>query len=156
MAVNNAEADREIETREINEVEHELTNIMLGDYENFMQKEIFEQAETAVNAMRGRYMHFFNNHCFLISLFRVNFETKKVLLGGLKSHLEEIKRCRRILMIGCGTSFNAAQACRQIIEEMTDLPVNVEVASDFVDRETPIFRDDVCFFISQSGRKYSF
>ena len=34
---------------------------------------------------------------------------------------------------------------------MTDLPVNVEVASDFVDRETPIFRDDVCFFISQSG-----
>ena len=55
MAVNNAEADREIETREINEVEHELTNIMLGDYENFMQKEIFEQAETAVNAMRGRY-----------------------------------------------------------------------------------------------------
>ena len=58
MAVNNAEADREIETREINEVEHELTNIMLGDYENFMQKEIFEQAETAVNAMRGRYMHF--------------------------------------------------------------------------------------------------
>ena len=68
--------------------------------------------------------------------------------------MEEIKRCRRILMIGCGTSFNAAQACRQIIEEMTDLPVNVEVASDFVDRETPIFRDDVCFFISQSGRKY--
>ena len=97
----------------------------------------------------------FNNHCFLIEL-RVNFETKKVLLGGLKSHMEEIKRCRRILMIGCGTSFNAAQACRQIIEEMTDLPVNVEVASDFVDRETPIFRDDVCFFISQSGRKYSF
>ena len=37
------------------------------------------------------------------------------------------------------------------IEEMTDLPVNVEVASDFVDRESPIFRDDVVFFVSQSG-----
>ena len=34
---------------------------------------------------------------------------------------------------------------------MTELPVMVELASDFLDRSTPIFRDDVCFFISQSG-----
>ena len=54
-------------------------------------------------------------------------------------------------MVACGTSYHAALSCRQLIEEMTDLPVNVEVASDFVDRKTPIFRDDVCFFVSQSG-----
>lgn len=41
---------------------------------------------------------------------------------------------------------------RQIIEELTELPVMVEMSSDFVDRSTPIFRDDVAFFISQSGR----
>ncbi len=42
---------------------------------------------------------------------------------------------------------------RQILEELTELPVMVELASDFLDRSTPVFRDDVCFFISQSGIK---
>lgn len=40
---------------------------------------------------------------------------------------------------------------RQILEELTELPVMVELASDFLDRTTPVYRDDVCFFISQSG-----
>lgn len=34
---------------------------------------------------------------------------------------------------------------------MTEIPVSVELASDFLDRKTPIFRDDVCVFVSQSG-----
>ena len=42
-------------------------------------------------------------------------------------------------------------ASRQILEELTELPVMVDLASDFLDRKVPIFRDDVCFFISQSG-----
>jgi glucosamine--fructose-6-phosphate aminotransferase (isomerizing) len=37
------------------------------------------------------------------------------------------------------------------VEELSELPVSVELASDFLDRKTPIFRDDTCFFISQSG-----
>lgn len=39
----------------------------------------------------------------------------------------------------------------QILEEHTLLPVMIDLASDFCDRKTPIFKDDVCFFISQSG-----
>merc|ERR1719383_1016591 len=54
-------------------------------------------------------------------------------------------------MIGCGTSYHSAIASRQLLEELTELPVMVDLASDFLDRNTPIFRDDVCFFISQSG-----
>lgn len=54
-------------------------------------------------------------------------------------------------MIGCGTSYHSAVATRQLLEELTELPVMVELASDFLDRNTPVFRDDVCFFISQSG-----
>lgn len=42
---------------------------------------------------------------------------------------------------------------RQVLEELTELPVMVELASDFLDRNTPVFRDDVCFFISQSGEE---
>jgi len=55
------------------------------------------------------------------------------------------------MLIGCGTSYHSAVATRQLLEELTELPVMVELASDFLDRNTPIFRDDVCFFISQSG-----
>ena len=65
--------------------------------------------------------------------------------------MSEIKRCRRLIMVACGTSYNSAVACRQLMEELTELPVILELASDFLDRQTPIFRDDVCFFISQSG-----
>ncbi|CAH1407305.1 unnamed protein product [Nezara viridula] len=121
--------------REITTLKMEIQQIMKGNYSSFMQKEIFEQPESVVNTMRGR----------------VNFETKNVILGGIKEYIPEIRRCRRLMLIGCGTSYHSAIATRQLLEELTELPVMVELASDFLDRNTPVFRDDVCFFISQSG-----
>lgn len=113
----------------------EIQQIMKGNYDYFMQKEIFEQPESVVNTMRGR----------------VRFDGQSIVLGGIKDYIPEIKRCRRLMLIGCGTSYHSAVATRQLLEELTELPVMVELASDFLDRNTPIFRDDVCFFISQSG-----
>ncbi|CAG0878549.1 unnamed protein product [Darwinula stevensoni] len=121
--------------REITTLKMEIQEIMKGNFSSFMQKEIFEQPESVINTMRGR----------------VNFENQTVVLGGIKEYLPEIRRCRRLLLIACGTSYHSAIATRQLIEELTELPVMVELASDFLDRLTPIFRDDVCFFISQSG-----
>ncbi|GIY40701.1 glutamine--fructose-6-phosphate aminotransferase 2 [Caerostris extrusa] len=121
--------------REIITLKMAIQEIMKGSYSTFMQKEIFEQPESVINTMRGR----------------VNLEAETVVLGGIKDYIPEIKRCRRLLLIGCGTSYHSAVATRQILEELTELPVMVELASDFMDRNTPIFRDDVCFFISQSG-----
>merc|ERR1712106_907293 len=121
--------------REITTLKMEIQQIMKGNYSSFMQKEIFEQPESVVNTMRGR----------------INFELEQVTLGGIKSFVPEIKRCRRLLMIACGTSYHSAVASRQLLEELTELPVMIDLASDFLDRSTPIFRDDVCFFISQSG-----
>ena len=74
-------------------------------------------------------------------------------LSLLQDYLPEIKRCRRLILIACGTSFHSAIATRQLLEELTELPVMIDLASDFLDRKTPIFRDDVCFFISQSGEE---
>lgn len=122
-------------SREITTLKMELQEIMKGNYDYFMQKEIFEQPDSVINTMRGR----------------VNFETGSVTLGGIKDYIPEIKRCRRLMLIGCGTSYHSAIATRQLLEELTELPVMVELASDFLDRTTPVFRDDVCFFISQSG-----
>merc|ERR1711892_207105 len=122
-------------SRTINRIDLELHQIMKGQFDSFMQKEIFEQPESVVNSMRGR----------------VVFDKDKVVLGGLIDHISEMKRCRRIILIACGTSYHSCMATRQLIEEMTELPVMLELASDFLDRKTPIFRNDVCFFISQSG-----
>lgn len=122
-------------SREIITLKMEIQQIMKGNYSSFMQKEIFEQPESVVNTMRGR----------------LNFDTKTVVLGGIKDYIPEIRRCRRLMLIGCGTSYHSAVATRQLLEELTELPVMVELASDFLDRSTPVFRDDVCFFISQSG-----
>ncbi|KMY91465.1 glutamine--fructose-6-phosphate aminotransferase [isomerizing] 2 isoform X4 [Drosophila sechellia] len=121
--------------REITTLKMEIQQIMKGNYDYFMQKEIFEQPDSVVNTMRGR----------------VRFDGNAIVLGGIKDYIPEIKRCRRLMLIGCGTSYHSAVATRQLLEELTELPVMVELASDFLDRNTPIFRDDVCFFISQSG-----
>ena len=56
-----------------------------------------------------------------------------------------------MVFVACGTSFHACMACRQTVESLTDLPVNLELASDLLDRRSPIFRDDMCVFVSQSG-----
>uniref|UniRef100_A0A8C9NTD6 glutamine--fructose-6-phosphate transaminase (isomerizing) n=1 Tax=Serinus canaria TaxID=9135 RepID=A0A8C9NTD6_SERCA len=121
--------------RAVQTLQMELQQIMKGNFSSFMQKEIFEQPESVVNTMRGR----------------VNFDDYTVNLGGLKDHIKEIQRCRRLILIACGTSYHAGVATRQVLEELTELPVMVELASDFLDRNTPVFRDDVCFFLSQSG-----
>jgi len=54
--------------REITTLKMEIQQIMKGNYDSFMQKEIFEQPDSVVNTMRGR----------------VNFETETVVLGGIK------------------------------------------------------------------------
>jgi glutamine---fructose-6-phosphate transaminase (isomerizing) len=108
---------------------------MKGKFDHFMQKEIYEQPESVVNTMRGR----------------VNFDTNQITLGGLRAYLPIIRRGRRIVFSACGTSYHSCIATRAIFEELTEIPVSVELASDFLDRKTPIFRDDVCVFVSQSG-----
>lgn len=110
--------------REVTTLKMEIQQIMKGNYSTFMQKEIFEQPESVVNTMRGR----------------INFEQEVITLGGIKEFIPEIKRCRRLLLIGCGTSYHSAIACRALLEELTELPVMLDLASDFLDRHTPIFR----------------
>jgi glutamine---fructose-6-phosphate transaminase (isomerizing) len=122
-------------TRSIETLEIEIAAIMKGRFDHFMQKEIYEQPESVVNTMRGR----------------INFDTNKITLGGLKAYLPIMRRGRRIIFCACGTSYHSALATRAIFEELTAIPVSVELASDFLDRKTPIFRDDVCVFVSQSG-----
>ena len=73
--------------REITTLKMEIQQIMKGNYTTFMQKEIFEQPESVVNTMRGR----------------IDFDKCSVRLGGITDFVPEISRCRRLLLIACGT-----------------------------------------------------
>ena len=121
--------------RAIQTIELELQEIMKGKFDHFMQKEIFEQPESVVNTMRGR----------------LDVANKRVTLGGLKQYISTIRRCRRLIFIACGTSYHSCMAVRGAFEELTEIPIAVELASDFLDRQAPVFRDDTCVFVSQSG-----
>ena len=128
-------ADGSSNVRTIQTLELELQEIMKGKFDHFMQKEIFEQPESVVNTMRGR----------------LDINNKSVTLGGLRSYITTIRRCRRIIFIACGTSYHSCMAVRGIFEELAEIPIAVELASDFLDRQAPVFRDDTCVFVSQSG-----
>ncbi|KIJ47549.1 hypothetical protein M422DRAFT_248981 [Sphaerobolus stellatus SS14] len=129
------EKNPNLTTRAIETLEIELAEIMKGKFKHFMLKEIHEQPDSVVNTMRGR----------------VNLDADTVNLWGLKAYLPTIRRGRRTVFCACGTSYHSAVTTRAIFEELTEIPVSVELASDFLDRKTPIFRDDVCVFVSQSG-----
>ena len=73
--------------REITTLKLEIQQIMKGNFTTFMQKEIFEQPESVVNTMRGR----------------IDFDKGTVRLGGIADFVPEICRCRRLLLIACGT-----------------------------------------------------
>lgn len=93
--------------RALSILEMEVEQINKGKYEHYMQKEIHEQPESLTTTMRGRLIR--GGSC----------KAKTVLLGGLKDHLKTIRRSRRIVFIGCGTSYNAALAARPILEELS-------------------------------------
>ncbi|ORE07866.1 glutamine-fructose-6-phosphate transaminase [Rhizopus microsporus var. microsporus] len=133
--VRRSKEDNTPATRSIQTLEIELAEIMKGSFDHFMQKEIYEQPESVVNTMRGR----------------VNFENHEVTLGGLRGYTHVIRRARRIMFIACGTSYHSCLATRNIFEELCEISTQAELASDFLDRASPIFRDDVCVFVSQSG-----
>ncbi|CAH9072451.1 unnamed protein product [Cuscuta europaea] len=117
----------------------EVEQVNKGKYEHYMQKEIHEQPDSLTTTMRGRLIRGGSS------------KARSVLLGGLKDHLRTIRRSRRIVFIGCGTSYNAALAARSIVEELSGIPVTMEIASDLVDRQGPIYREDTAVFVSQSG-----
>jgi len=80
--------------RAIQTLEMELEKIMKGNHEHFLQKEIFEQPESITNTMRGR----------------VQFDVPEIKLGGLVSHVDSMRRCRRMMFIACGTSYHSCIA----------------------------------------------
>ena len=105
-----------------------------GNYDHFMQKEIFEQPQAIRDTLESR----ITNNSVITSSF------------GYKAD-EIFKNIKQIQIVACGTSYNAGLVAKYWIEDIAKIPCNVEVASEYRYRR-PILLDKTLFVtLSQSG-----
>lgn len=119
----------------IQELDLKIDEFDKGGYNHFMLKEIYQQPTTVFESMRGR----------------INVDEGWVHLGGMADHINKIEKCKRIVLIACGTSWHAALIAEYLFEELARIPVEVEYASEFRYRNPIIGQDDLVIAISQSG-----
>jgi glucosamine--fructose-6-phosphate aminotransferase (isomerizing) len=82
---------------------------------------------------------------------RILLEQNEVRLGGLHNVKDQLVNAKRIVIIGCGTSWHAGLVGEYLIEDLARIPVEVEYASEFRYRNPMIGPEDVVLAISQSG-----
>jgi glucosamine--fructose-6-phosphate aminotransferase (isomerizing) len=119
----------------VSKVEFTAEDIGKGDYPHYMLKEIFEQPNTVRDAMRGR----------------LNPEECTAKLGGLNMAPAQLRDVGRIVLMGCGTALHAARVGEYLIERLASIPTEVDYASEFRHRNTPMTSETLVFAISQSG-----
>ncbi len=106
-----------------------------GEFEHFMLKEIYEQPEALENAMRGR----------------LSDADSSAHFGGLNLDTKQLRRADRFILTACGTSYHAALVGEYLFEELARIPVEVEYASEFRYRNSPLERNTIVLTITQSG-----
>src|SRR5438270_10513161 len=123
----------EIDAPEPQEIDWDDERAEKGGYETFMLKEIWEQpeavAETIGDRVRGH----------------------RLVLDALALSELEIRNLRRIVIVACGTAYHAGVVGRYILEEWARIPVEPDIASEWIYRNPVLSRDTLVIGISQSG-----
>jgi glutamine---fructose-6-phosphate transaminase (isomerizing) len=104
-----------------------------GGYETFMLKEIYEQPEAVAETIGDRLRH------------------GRLELEGLGLSDDELRRLRRVVILACGTAYHAGVVGRYVIEEWGRIPVEPDIASEWIYRNPVIGEDTLVIGISQSG-----
>ena len=122
------------------QVEHDVIDVDWDDdaaersgYETFMLKEIYEQPEGVAETIGDRVRH------------------GQLVLEGLGMTEEELKALRRIVVVACGTAYHAGVVARYAIEEWARVPVEPDVASEWIYRNPVLDPGTLVIGISQSG-----
>ena len=113
--------------KEILTFDKNIDSISKDGYDHFMLKEIYEENELINNTLN----HYFNNN--------------------LLSSLPDISKYKSIYIVGCGSAYNAGLIGKYYIEKYLDIPVYVELASEFRYKKLFIKENDLVIAISQSG-----
>ena len=119
----------------VDKITWSISDAEKGEYEHFMEKEIFEQPAALENAMRGRF----------------SADGSTAQFGGLNLTPAEFRQIDRLMFCGCGTAWHACLVTEHLIERYARLPVEVDYASEFRYRNAPLDRNTLFFVVSQSG-----
>ncbi len=119
----------------IQELEMHLEALEKGGYDHFMLKEIHEQPRSIRDSLRGR----------------MDLVNSEVVLGGIRDYEQKFQNAKRILIVGCGTSWHAGLVGEYLFEDLARIPVEVEYASEFRYRNPIVGEEDIVIAISQSG-----
>ena len=114
-------------------IEWDMNAAEKGGYEHFMIKEIHEQPQ----AVRDTLHAYVKNGVLDCSALRLEDDF--------------LKRIDRLYIVACGSTYHAGIAAKYVIEELTDLPVDVDLASEFRYRNPKISKNGLLIVISQSG-----
>jgi len=120
--------------RKINKTKLQADTVGLGEYDHYMQKEIFEQAAVLKHTLEGRIA----NGRILTSCFGEDAE-------------EAFKSIQEVQIVACGTSFHAGLVAKYWFESVAGLPCHIEVASEFRYRPHIVKSKTLFVTISQSG-----
>ena len=104
-----------------------------GGYETFMLKEIYEQPEAVEETIGDR------------------VRGHSLVLDALGMSELEIQNLRRVVLVACGTAYHAAVVGRYVIEEWARVPVEPDIASEWIYRNPVLSKDTLVIGISQSG-----
>jgi len=106
-----------------------------GPYRHFMQKEIAEQGRSLTDTLRGR----------------LDLDQHRVLLDSLNLSVEQIRKLSKVTIVACGTSYYAGLVGKCMIEQLAQLPVEVDYGSEFRYRQPILHPDHLVLAITQSG-----
>ena len=123
------------QTPKVHKLDLDIGEIDKIGYDHFMLKEIFEQPRSILDTFRGR----------------VSQNLEELHLGGLFNVMPQLVEARRIIIIGCGTSWHAGLVGEYLFEDLARIPTEVEYASEFRYRNPIINKGDIVIAISQSG-----
>ena len=125
--------DREEIQKEMVEIKWDAESAEKGGYEHFMLKEIHEQPK-AVQDTVGAYVKDGQ-----IDLSEVGLTSE--MLAGLE----------RIYIVACGSAYHVGMVAKYVMEELADIPVEVDLASEFRYRNPKLMKDSMVIVVSQSG-----
>ena len=125
--------DREEINKEMTEITWNAKEAEKGGYEHFMMKEIHEQPD----AVRDTITAYLKDG-------QINLEEIKITD-------EMLKNLERIYIVACGSAYHVGMTAEYVIEKMADIPVEVDVASEFRYRDPKLVKNSIVIVISQSG-----
>lgn len=125
--------DREEISKEITEIKWDAEAAEKGGYEHFMLKEIYEQPKVVRDTINS-----------VVKDGKIDFSEI-----GLTD--EEMQKISQIYIVACGSAYHVGMAVQYVVEDLTSLPVRVELASEFRYRKMTLTKDSLVIIISQSG-----